>query len=467
MGQMKRLQPRQTAMERPRPPLSLLAYAGTLAAAAAGAITLSFLGPLAASALVGPLDAVPAALLAPVMAALVALAGLFPIPLGPKTKVSVNAAPQFAAVLLFGAPLGPLAAATGVAINNAVLWARGRRHPIDLLLNAAEAAVTATLVATVVRVVSERMPGPGAVLLPAGAAAAAMYLTNIALINGAVAITLRAPFWSLCWATGRAVAVQHAGLYLLGLLAALNAPQHPWVPLLVALPTAVVYFSFRANQRLRTQTREAVEALADMVDLRDPYTAGHCRRVADLSEQLARRLRLPADEVELIRSAARVHDVGKIGVPDHVLRKPGQLDAGEWVHMRAHAEAGAALLARFPDYARGRELVLAHHERYDGMGYPRGAAGDRIPLGARIIAVADAYDAMTTDRPYRAGLAPAQAATELRRHRGAHWDPQVVDAFLALLVDQGVLAPAPERAADAAPEVLPRPAFALVAAPAA
>jgi putative nucleotidyltransferase with HDIG domain len=173
--------------------------------------------------------------------------------------------------------------------------------------------------------------------------------------------------------------------------------------------------------------------LADVVDRRDPYTFQHSQSVADHAARTARQLQLPDREVELIRIAARVHDLGKIAIPDEVLHKQGRLTEAEFELMKKHPQTGADILAKFPQYKRGRELVLAHHERIDGLGYPRGLAGAAIALGARIIAVADSWDAMTSDRPYRRALDPEVALGELMRGRGTQWDSDVVHAFAATL----------------------------------
>jgi HD-GYP domain-containing protein (c-di-GMP phosphodiesterase class II) len=133
------------------------------------------------------------------------------------------------------------------------------------------------------------------------------------------------------------------------------------------------------------------------------------------------------DDVATLRLAARVHDLGKIGLPDSILRKEGKLEPEEFALMKEHARRGHEILAKFPQYRKGREIVLAHHERYDGKGYPSGLIAERIPLGAQIVAVADALDAMTSDRPYRAALPLHQAMTELRIGRATQWSPAVVD----------------------------------------
>jgi HD-GYP domain-containing protein (c-di-GMP phosphodiesterase class II) len=133
---------------------------------------------------------------------------------------------------------------------------------------------------------------------------------------------------------------------------------------------------------------------------------------------------------ELIIAAARVHDIGKIGIPDRVLNKPGMLTAEERAIMETHPERGADLLRRYPDFAQGVEIVRHHHERWDGTGYPYRLKGTDIPLGARIVAVADSFDAMTSDRPYRPALPVRKAVEILRAGRGEQWDAVIVDAFL-------------------------------------
>jgi len=223
---------------------------------------------------------------------------------------------------------------------------------------------------------------------------------------------------------------------MLGVLLAMTVRNHPWTLVLVATPTVVIYIALRDMVRLRVQTREAVEALADIIDLRDPYTHGHSQRVAEYSAMIAKRLGLSADEIEVVRAAARVHDIGKIAVPDRVLLKPTRLTSDEYTEMQCHQEVGAKLLERFPDFRNGREYVWAHHERPDGMGYGRGLKGPEIPLGASIIAVADSFDAMTSDRPYRAALPVEKAIVELQRYRGLQWDARVVDAFLEVLQEE-------------------------------
>jgi diguanylate cyclase (GGDEF)-like protein/putative nucleotidyltransferase with HDIG domain len=170
--------------------------------------------------------------------------------------------------------------------------------------------------------------------------------------------------------------------------------------------------------------------LAEALDMRDTGTTGHSHTVAHYAEQAAHQLGLPAERVERVRIAGLLHDVGKIGVSDRVLTKPGPLDAEEWRQMRTHPEIGARLLAH-PEFDDLRAWILAHHERPDGRGYPYGLAGDEVPSEASVLAVADAYEAMTADRAYRPALGAQLAQAELRAGAGTQFDASVVDAFLS------------------------------------
>jgi diguanylate cyclase (GGDEF)-like protein/putative nucleotidyltransferase with HDIG domain len=175
-----------------------------------------------------------------------------------------------------------------------------------------------------------------------------------------------------------------------------------------------------------------VLALAEVIDIRDSGTAAHSETVGRYAGAIARELGLPSDLVERVRFGGIVHDVGKIGIPDSVLRKPGRLSDDDWTEMRRHPEIGARVLrgANLDDIG---EWVLAHHERPDGRGYPHGLRGNDIPLEARILAVADAYEAMTSDRVYRPALTPETARDELVTCSGTQFDSRVVEAFLTVL----------------------------------
>jgi putative nucleotidyltransferase with HDIG domain len=174
-------------------------------------------------------------------------------------------------------------------------------------------------------------------------------------------------------------------------------------------------------------------ALMSAVEAKDDYTASHEQHVAELAERVALRLGVPTSRARDVRYAALLHDVGKIAVPSEILLKPGRLNEDEWVVMRSHAATGAELVDRIPAFSHLAPAVRSSHERWDGGGYPDGLRGEEIPLAARIIAACDTYDAIVTDRPYRAAQTPAQARTELRRVAAAQLDERVVEALLCEL----------------------------------
>lgn len=187
------------------------------------------------------------------------------------------------------------------------------------------------------------------------------------------------------------------------------------------------------NSRLRESVEEGyrstIRALASAIDAKDPYTCGHSQSVAQYSLVSGLVLNLSVDEMQTLETAALLHDIGKIGIDDAILRKPRKLTPAERAAVKDHPVIGAAIIHDIASLQEVTDLVLHHHEAYDGSGYPHGLRGEQIPLGARIIAVADAFDSMTTNRPYRVAMTMNEAMNELRRCRGAQFCPQALDAF--------------------------------------
>lgn len=183
------------------------------------------------------------------------------------------------------------------------------------------------------------------------------------------------------------------------------------------------------GKRSRRARHLTMEALAAMLDAREHSTGEHSIRVAQIAEALARALRLPQSQINIIRQSALLHDIGKISIPDAVLFKEGPLNDDDWAIIRRHPEAGHAILKADPGLNAVAEIVLSHHERFDGTGYPRGLAGENICFGARIFTVADAYDVMRTRRVYSSSMTPREALEELRRNSGTQFDPTVIDAM--------------------------------------
>ena len=189
-----------------------------------------------------------------------------------------------------------------------------------------------------------------------------------------------------------------------------------------------------ALRRTADAYTSTLSALVAALDAREHETSDHSQRVVRYTMAIARRMGIAGEQVDRIARGALLHDIGKIGVPDSILLKAGPLTPSEWIEMRKHPEIGHQILQSIAFLASAADIVLAHQERWDGGGYPRGLSGTQIPLGARIFAIADTLDAMTSDRPYRRGVSYDEARAEIARCSGTQFDPVCVDAFLAVPV---------------------------------
>jgi len=181
---------------------------------------------------------------------------------------------------------------------------------------------------------------------------------------------------------------------------------------------------------------DVVAALASALQERDRYTGDHSESVVDVAAHVGEALALDGETVARLRTAALLHDIGKVGVPDNILHKPGPLNGDEWEVMRQHPVIGERILRAIPGLGDVAKIVRHEHERWDGRGYPDGVAGDQIPIGARVILACDAYHAMTSDRPYRRAMSHADAVAELTRNAGTQFDPDVAEALVGYLHDQ-------------------------------
>ncbi|MCI1931205.1 MAG: HD-GYP domain-containing protein [Clostridia bacterium] len=170
---------------------------------------------------------------------------------------------------------------------------------------------------------------------------------------------------------------------------------------------------------------EIIECIVSALDAKDPYTAGHSQRVSDMTLKLCELMELDNEETEKIHIAAHLHDIGKIGVPDAVLNKTTKLNDEEWEEMKKHPQIGADILSKSQHLSELKDIVLCHHERFDGKGYPRGLKGEQIPFGARIIAVCDSIDAMTSNRSYRKAYSFDYCYKEIKKNIGTMYDPAI------------------------------------------
>jgi len=219
--------------------------------------------------------------------------------------------------------------------------------------------------------------------------------------------------------------------YILNILYPLSILPVSYISNVFILNGATLIENSRLNQKVTEGYKSTIKALAASIDAKDHYTRGHSQRVTEFALLGASSLPMSSEELEILEYAGILHDIGKIGIPDSILRKPGPLTQEEWEIIRQHPEIGANIIEDIPFLEEARNLAMHHHERYDGGGYPQGLAGENIPLGSRLLAVADTFDAMTTDRAYRKALTTDDALNELRKVCGMQLCPVAVEAFIS------------------------------------
>ena len=377
-----------------------------------------------------------------ILTALSAALEFVAVPLPRGGVLSVATITHVATILLVPPPFAALSIAAAVLVEEVVR----RVAVMKAVFNVSSYLLTASLASIAVGAVdnfwhvaesaaSADRPTAHLTLFALIAVAGFVYnAVNSLLTSGVIALASGLPFTYLLRVNSRNTGLSELGGTTVGGLFALIWTVEPLWTGLLALPAAVISRSLQYIRQLETETRAAVRSLAEIIDHRDPSTFNHSERVATYAVALARGLDLPEDEIDIIEQAAAVHDLGKVGVPDRVLLKPGPLTESERAAMWLHTEIGSRVLANFQLFRSGAQIVLHHHESWDGTGYPGRLAGEAIPIGARVVAVADSFDAMTSGRPYRAALDVEEALDRLRRGSGIQWDPTVVGAFIKLVL---------------------------------
>ncbi|MEU5988121.1 HD-GYP domain-containing protein [Spirillospora sp. NPDC047418] len=352
-------------------------------------------------------------------------------------RVSLGFAASLASVVL----LGP----TGAALVGACAVATGQRRvaPVKRLFNGAQFALSGFTAGTVFAVAGGGGFDPGqvgwvgAVTPPFMAALVTFVAVNLVLTAGILLLSGQDAPGRLVRASGP-VAAGCVGYGMFGLLiAGLWGRLGPLVALLVLLPLLVARWAMEqafAQQKAHDAT---LAALCQAVETKDPFTRGHCARVSRAAVMIARQLRMSPERVETLRYTGMLHDVGKLGVPTKILTKNGPLTDEEYAAVQLHPMRGLEIVREIGFLDEALAGIMHHHERIDGRGYPLGLAGDEIPEFARVIGVADAFDVMTSTRPYQKARPVAEAVRELRRCSGSQFDPVMVEAFLRALESGG------------------------------
>jgi putative nucleotidyltransferase with HDIG domain len=396
-----------------------------------------------------------------ILLVITAAAERFDLGLYGDSRVSVSFVPMFAAVLLGGLS-GLLFVVPAAVIASAVGTGR---PPHKILFNFGCLMLAGAASALVFHQGSgfsifSELP---LIIVPAVAAAAAHFFVNATLVAEAIALASRSSLRRV-WAEHFSWLWPH--YLVLGLLALAIASAYEemglWGIGVFVVPPVMMRLSIKqyldrtskgvielreahsalenAHETLDRAYDDTLRSLVAALDARDSETGGHSERVAELTSAIAERMGIVRDSEygRYVQWGALLHDVGKIAVPDQILRKPGALTAEEWESMKTHAAAGYEIIRNVGFLSPAAEIVLAHHERFDGRGYPRGLAGEQIPLGARIFAIADTFDAITSERPYKRALSAEEALAEILIHSGSQFDPAAVRAFLMVYQERFV-----------------------------
>ena len=260
------------------------------------------------------------------------------------------------------------------------------------------------------------------------------YLLNTFFISVVISLTANYRFFDIFFIDFKITAGYFYSLMPISIaMALLYKHDSPYIILIMIPPLVMADQAMRLYYSLHREARETMKVLATTLDERDKYTFYHSLHVAEYGQKIAVHLGLSQDDVSDIELAGQIHDLGKVGIADRILNKNGKLTDEEYEIIKKHPETAYRLLKNLKPYKKCAEYVLHHHEYYNGNGYPEKKAGKNIPLGARILAVADSYDAMTTDRPYREALSQKAAVNEMKLFSGTQFDPNVVEAFIKVL----------------------------------
>lgn len=364
----------------------------------------------------------------------IAILDLYPVRLFSLQKsnvveVTISVAVKMAAILLLSPSLAVLSVFVGTLLGEGMVRRVWYKYIFNIGMMTVECAIVAVLY--------NLLHDPNATLLGSPQNILALvvlglsdFAVNSLLVSLVISLATLSPIRYVWVQNYKPLVLHELSMLPIGVFIYILWLYSPWTVILAALPLFVMRHSYELIAELGRQTREALYALARVLDERDKHTSRHSELVAENAGLIARTMGLGPEEVDVIMLAAVMHDIGKIGMRNDILFKTDTLTQAERDEAKRHVVIGAELLEKFPLFEKGSLYVRHHHERWDGTGYPDGLRGDAIPLGSRILSVADSYQAMTEKRPYRDALPEEVAFQELRQGAGSQFDPNVVAAFL-------------------------------------
>ncbi len=348
-------------------------------------------------------------------------------------SVSVGFAMCYSSVLLFGPFWGGLLTALG-SLRKMELT--GRVAPLEVAFNRAQLFLAAVSGGLVFNLLSTGALGerPYMFAVATMAGGISYFVVNVTATVLYISLKMGLNPIALVASDVKWMAPSYIGLMPIAYLnvAVYHAVGEVGV-IFFLLPLMVGRYAFTMYSELRDVFMSTISALAAALEARDPHTSGHAERVSHYAVALARRMEFTDERIELLQYVSILHDIGKIGISDQILQKPGRFTPAEWSIMKGHSEIGANILSKIKALREGASWVLYHHERYDGAGYPEGLSGDDIPLEARILAVADSFDAMVSQRPYKRALTFEEGRSEIVRCSGTQFDPEIASIFLEFI----------------------------------
>ncbi len=364
---------------------------------------------------------------------LTAISDSFPVEMPRGGKVSVGFASLFASILLFD----PLVVVAIAVLGDLFSYRRGRTMP-KYIFNASQLALALGAAAFFYRQLNPAGLGISTTFFVSCLVALfTCFFLNITFVTLILAFIQNENPYSLWLTNAKWTTPNYLSMAPLGMLITLIYIHIGfWGLVMFLIPLALARHSFQSYIDMRQAFLDTIKSLSIAIDAKDSYTRGHSQRVADYAGALARELKWPGDKVELLMHVAAIHDVGKIAVPDNILQKKGELTAAELAVMEAHTTIGCKIIQNIKLLEEGALIVNHHHERWDGAGYPSGLKGKEIPEGARILAIADAFDAMVSNRPYRRGMRPFAALQEIKNNAGTQFDPRMAKLFCRVAAER-------------------------------
>lgn len=361
---------------------------------------------------------------------LVIISSSLPVKLPSGVVVSVSFTIVFAAILLFEPAVVVI-----ISVLGDLLSLRKGRSPVQYFFNAAQFTISAGTASVVFQLLHpDRLQFSFYYMMAALVPLLLCFLLNLIFVIAIIALTggeRLSSVWvkSIKWSVPSYIAMAPLGLVTALIYQSIGI----WGLVLLFAPMLITRQSFISYMDMRQTFLDTIQSLSATIDAKDPYTRGHSTRVAAFATALARELGWSARKTELLQYVAMVHDLGKVAIPESILNKEGELTSGEYARMKEHSLIGFNIIKDIKFLASGADIIKHHHERWDGTGYPDGLAGELIPEGARILAVADTFDAMISDRSYRKALGLISAVREIKEGAGTQFDPLMADTFIRII----------------------------------